>query len=289
MSTGGTGGNSGNAGVGTSVGRSATFGGGGKRALLIGVNYMGTDNELSGPGFDAMNMQHYLKSIGFLNFKILGDSPDLISAVGGSAEEMYPSKQNVINAFSWLVSGLSSGDQLFLLYSGHGGRYQDQEGRKTDGGYDCCIFPVDFQTVGQLTDIDLHKELVNKLPSGVSMTCVFDCCHSGTILDLPFQGEYTSGKFESKTVPQEIQSGVGRVACFSSCLPTQTSADVTMNGQHSGALTKAWLEAAKQNSDTFEQMMQYLDSQLDKARSSIRSTPVLSMSLKPDWNSPYTI
>jgi hypothetical protein len=33
---------------------------------------------------------------------------------------------------------------------------------------------------------DLHKILVKHLPPGVRLTVVFDSCHSGTAMDLPY-------------------------------------------------------------------------------------------------------
>jgi hypothetical protein len=34
---------------------------------------------------------------------------------------------------------------------------------------------------------DLFDILVKPLPKGAHLTCLFDCCHSGTALDLPYQ------------------------------------------------------------------------------------------------------
>ena len=46
--------------------------------------------------------------------------------------------------------------------------------------------PLDYSSAGQIRDDDLFKKLVCAMPKGVTMTCVFDCCHSGTVLDLPY-------------------------------------------------------------------------------------------------------
>ena len=39
---------------------------------------------------------------------------------------------------------------------------------------------------GLILDDDLYEILIKDLPDGVSMFSLFDCCHSGTIMDLPY-------------------------------------------------------------------------------------------------------
>lgn len=46
--------------------------------------------------------------------------------------------------------------------------------------------PRDFQSSGMIRDDDLYELLIKNLPDGVHMVCLMDCCHSGTILDLPY-------------------------------------------------------------------------------------------------------
>jgi Caspase domain len=69
---------------------------------------------------------------------------------------------------------------------GHGSRVRDQDGDEEDG-YDETLVPVDFQRSGQIRDDDIYKMLVKPMRSGVTMTCLMDCCHSGTVLDLPYR------------------------------------------------------------------------------------------------------
>ncbi len=70
--------------------------------------------------------------------------------------------------------------------AGHGSRVRDQDGDEDDG-YDETLVPVDFQRSGQIRDDDIFKILVKPLRAGVTMTCLMDCCHSGTVLDLPYR------------------------------------------------------------------------------------------------------
>lgn len=46
--------------------------------------------------------------------------------------------------------------------------------------------PLDYQRAGVITDDDMNRMLVKPLPPGVRLTAIFDCCHSGSSLDLPF-------------------------------------------------------------------------------------------------------
>jgi len=70
----------------------------------------------------------------------------------------------------------------------------------SDDGFDETLVPVDFERCGQIRDDYLYQKLVCPMKAGVTMTCLFDCCHSGTVLDLPyvFKGD---GNQESMTTP----------------------------------------------------------------------------------------
>lgn len=98
-----------------------------------------------------------------------------------------PNRQNILAAMQWLVSNARPGDDLFLHYSGHGGRTEDLDGDEEDG-YDECIYPVDFQQTqpGHIVDDIIHDICVKPLPQGCRLTAIFDCCHSGSIMDLPY-------------------------------------------------------------------------------------------------------
>ena len=64
----------------------------------------------------------------------------------------------------------------------------DKSGDEKDGR-DETLIPVDFQKwgVGEILDDDIYQKLVLKLKKGVFVTSLMDCCHSGTVLDLPYK------------------------------------------------------------------------------------------------------
>mmetsp|Transcript_11345 Transcript_11345/g.20871 ORF Transcript_11345/g.20871 Transcript_11345/m.20871 type:complete len:316 (+) Transcript_11345:207-1154(+) len=150
-----------------------------KRAVLIGINYVGHDpGELSGCHNDVANISKYLKGC-------LGFEQDNMMVLMDDHRHEEPTYRNIMRAFDWIVSESQPGDTVWIHYSGHGGRLEDQDGDEEDG-YDETLCPIDFQTAGQIRDDDLLKHLVKPMKKGVLMTCLMDCCHSGTVLDLPY-------------------------------------------------------------------------------------------------------
>jgi metacaspase-1 len=96
-----------------------------------------------------------------------------------------PTRANILQAMKNLVAGAQTGDSLFLQFSGHGSQVRDTSGDEVDG-LDETILPLDFKTAGQITDDDMYDILVRRVPKGARLTALFDCCHSGTGLDLPY-------------------------------------------------------------------------------------------------------
>ena len=67
------------------------------------------------------------------------------------------------------------------------------------------ILPVDYDRSGQMEDDELHAIMVRPLPMGCRLTAIFDSCHSGTALDLPYVYS-TSGNIKETN----IYAGVGK-------------------------------------------------------------------------------
>jgi hypothetical protein len=149
-----------------------------RRALMIGINYVGQNGELSGCHNDVLNMKEYLMDVHEFeeeNMIILMDD----------GEHIEPTRDNIMAAYQQIVCDSEPGDVVYLHYSGHGGKLRDDDGDEEDG-YDETLVPVDYETAGQIWDDELLRKLVIPMPTGVFVTCVMDCCHSGTVLDLPY-------------------------------------------------------------------------------------------------------
>lgn len=255
-----------------------------KRALCIGINYIGQSAQLAGCINDANNLKAFLMShFGYReeNIRVLSDdSPD---------PRWWPTRRNMLDHMQWLVHDARPNDSFFFHYSGHGGQTKDLDGDEEDG-YDEVIYPVDHQTAGHIVDDLMHDIMVRPLPPGCRLTAIFDSCHSGTALDLPYVYS-TEGKIKEPNLAAEAGMGVlsamtsyargdiggmfrsvtGLVKTatgssqkaeqyaratktspadcisFSGCKDSQTSADTQMVNKATGAMSFAFVQSIKRN------------------------------------------
>jgi len=155
-----------------------------QRALLIGIRYLhgfradfsSDSRPLGGPHADIDDMKRLLiDQFGWREQDITMMKDD------GLRPERQPTKENIVREINRLVEGVEPGERLFFQFAGHGAQIKDEDGDEDDG-MDEVIMSSDGQ---RIVDDELHDLLVKPLPQGVRLTAVFDCCHSGTGLDLP--------------------------------------------------------------------------------------------------------
>jgi len=141
-----------------------------RKALLIGINYIGSQHQLQGCIDDVANMSEFLVSRGYP--KQPGSMVQLTDSYYNPPNSpYYPSGHNILAAMAWLVS--EPGCMCFLHYSGHGGQVPGD--RET--GFNDTIVPVDFERNGMIDSGTLHKHLVSALPPNSTLVILFDCCH----------------------------------------------------------------------------------------------------------------
>jgi len=117
-----------------------------------------------------------------------------------------PTRANIVQAMNWLARDAQPNDSLFFHYSGHGGQTKDLDGDEEDG-YDEVIYPVDFEAAGQLVDDEMFFTIVKPLPPGCRLTAIFDSCHSGSAIDLPYVYS-TEGKIKEPNLLAEAGQGL---------------------------------------------------------------------------------
>jgi len=179
-----------------------------RKALLIGINYFGQRGQLRGCINDVKNMSTYLNQ--HFNYK----REDMVLLTDDQQNPMsQPTKANIIRAMHWLVKDAQPNDALFFHYSGHGGQTKDLDGDEEDG-YDEVIYPVDFRNAGHIVDDEMHRIMVQPLKPGVRLTAIFDSCHSGSALDLPFVYS-TQGILKEPNLAKEAGQGLlGMVSSY---------------------------------------------------------------------------
>ncbi|KAG7445550.1 uncharacterized protein BT62DRAFT_163301 [Guyanagaster necrorhizus] len=256
-----------------------------RKALLIGISYASEvyrskpESQMPGALADVKEMYDIL--IGPLHFRkeditVLTDGPD-------KPRHLWPTKANIERAISDFVGGTSSGDICFLFYAGHGHQIYNPSSPETDKR-DKHIVPCDaidpdgaFMEDKLIIDDVLKNMLVMPLVAvDAKLTAVFDCCHSGTVLDLLHYrcNDITAWKRTvfSKTsvnlsliVPCTLNSfapgiasnwdpcirdcerfcllpkrrGSGYVICISACLDEE----LAWGGNKGGSLTRALIQA----------------------------------------------
>jgi len=251
-----------------------------KKALLVGINYIGSRNELQGCINDVQNQYEVItENLGFPRDRIMLLSDD-------QDPSRHPTKSLILGGIKWLLEGAMAGDLLFFHYSGHGSQVPDRSGDEPDGK-DECFVPLDFKSHhgpdGMITDDVLKQFFFDRVPQGVHVVCIFDCCHSGSMSDLACIRSSSHDRQVPRCIEpsEEMKAEIDQIAAkraaegtsratkfgwdgaqdkfictFSGCQDNQTSADVYVDGMHQGAFTWGFLKALNKTGfdATFEEL-----------------------------------
>jgi len=224
------------------------------KALLIGINhYKIPGADLRGCVNDVNNLKAaLLKYFAFQeqNIKVFTD--------------LKATKKAMQDGMMKLVKGAKRGDVLLIHYSGHGSNVPDDNGDEADGR-DEILCPTNLDWKDPLTD-DWLRIAFDKLPAGVNLTVIMDCCHSGTntravpaqdapiierFLPCPLDlmaaesGRKLTGEVKGKRAALKKQGKRRKdlvnvdlpEILIAGCRDTQTSADAHIGGSYNGALT----------------------------------------------------
>lgn len=160
--------------------------------LLVGIDcYL--PNELpGGPSYpnlggcvrDVSKVEEFMRDrLGVPGARIL----KLTATDAGGAEppeprERWPTYANIVRAFRRLGELARPGDQVYIHYSGHGGRTRTiVPNIKGADGRDESLVPTDISAdEGRyLRDVEVARLLKDLADRGLVVTVVFDSCHSG--------------------------------------------------------------------------------------------------------------
>ena len=228
---------------------------GDKKALLIGINYVGTSSALNGCINDVKNVKTMLLSQGYeeQNIRIMTDDT-----------KEQPTKHKIMIGLLWLLTNKPNKKvDLFFHYSGHGSWTVDKSGDEMDGR-DEALCPLDYQRNGLIYDDTLKKFIQDHITEKAKLYCLIDACHSATVCDLRFNltvdeikqdGDNIQTSFN--VVAHTYDNIKGNVLVLSGCEDGETSSDAWINRQSQGAMTHSFLEALKMSDYKldYEQLM----------------------------------
>lgn len=203
-----------------------------KRALLIGINYTGTSQQLNGCINDVIEVEKLLVSLKYSEIVSLTDT------TANLRTNKRPTRENIISWMKTMMEKTKDKDTLVVYYSGHGSYTTDRNSDETDGK-DELICPVDYATNKGITDDEMNSLFINNLHSGAKLRCIFDCCHSGSILDL----QYRYAQFRRQEI-DSARATTKNIICLSGCKDDQYSYE-TWVGKARGALSVNFITAAK--------------------------------------------
>ncbi|GHG18312.1 caspase family protein [Streptomyces zaomyceticus] len=249
-------------------------------ALHVGLNrvdparYEGWDGTLIACENDAHDMARLARNAGF-------ESTVLLTPDGTVA--------NVTAVLGEAAARLGPGDILLFSYSGHGGQVPDVPGSGTPGQDTAGSDPLGSDALGsdalgsddepdaldetlvlydrQFLDDEVRRAF-RAFDDDVRIVALFDCCHSGSSIELP-GGPAADGTARFMPEPRQRQlyardrefyaglkgslaeaaraDGAGPDALLvSACQDNQVAADGEVNGAFTEALLKVWGDGAFQ-------------------------------------------
>lgn len=208
-----------------------------KKALMIGINYTGTASQLNGCINDINNVSSLLTTK--YAFK-----PEFITKLTDETSEK-PTRAVILSSFENFLKSGNEGDVLFFSYSGHGSTTIDFNNNEKTGN-DEMIISSDLKGI---LDDELKFLIQTHLKKGVTLFALFDCCFSGTVLDLKYQ-YLDSLDNNLSTVNKNETETFGNVIMISGCTDLQTSADAYLNKKYQGAMTWSFLSVLSSQTTT---------------------------------------
>lgn len=228
-----------------------------KLAVCIGINYVGTPNELAGCINDANDWAAELNDRGFNVHSLI---------------ESDATKGQILDALREMVNRLGRGDVLVVTNSSHGTYVRDTSGDEPDGT-DEAMCPYDLPNL--VLDDELY-DVFSQRAVGSRVVMISDSCFSGTLnrmmAPVSTQGPGRRARFLPPTedwlpkrlVPRATKATAGAKQLISSglllsgCNDREYSYDAHIDGRARGAASWAYLTALKQNPTTYSQWIKFV-------------------------------
>jgi hypothetical protein len=249
-----------------------------KRALTIGINYVGTSAQLAGCVNDAKDWAAVLGERGF-QVVMLTDA--------------QATRANMLMAMGDLITDTGPDDLAVIQYSGHGSWRVDRDGDEPDRR-DEVIVPTDYAKTSMIGDDDLYRVFTSG-HRWARVVFISDSCHSGTVNRLaprlsldheptdpptyadrvsiggrlarflpPAEWMFEEDLVDAETVQYTPVRGRARASALllAACQDTQVAYDAWFNGRANGAFTYAALQALEEHPATYRDWQRAINRRL---------------------------
>jgi hypothetical protein len=233
-----------------------------KRALIISINYIGSNYEL----FGCINDGNDIKN------KLIKKKYKVTMMTDHSTSNLKPRKNNILSQISYLLRNCYYGDKLFIYYAGHGIQTKDKNNDESDGK-DEVFLTLDDKFI---KDDDLNQLLNKYMKNNVILNMITDCCHSGSQFDLRYH--YNKNKLKVNKNSKNIK---GKVFLISGCRDKEVSYEDFINNKTSGALTSTLLKYLTRNI-SYSHLVNKVTKELKKK--DYNQNPQLSSGFKCNFN-----
>ena len=214
-----------------------------QKALIVGINYTGSEYELRGCHNDAADWSMFL-----------GDHMPVKQML-----EEEATKASVLRELCGVVDELHSGETGAFVWSGHGTQLPDRSGDEPDH-WDEALVPYDMGNSWEqlLLDDELGTVFAGLVP-GARLIFIADACCSGTMMRGHRKTAWRKDRYINpscfgvtmhvdKSKPRRQLSGdipaLG-VILYAGCQDEQSSEETQHNGRIGGVLTRYLIPAFK--------------------------------------------
>ncbi len=211
--------------------------------VLIGLQYDKGKNHLEGTKFDITNMYRLFQSIyGNVNEFTLEQYVYFDGSLDGlNTVPLLPEKHVIVHKLNELAAFSKTKnncyDAVYIFYAGHGDHIKDTNGDEIDGQDEALI----LHNYKYLTDDELC-EILLKYEKNTNLRIIMDCCHSGTMTDLPIMYK-NNEKIEVNKNKIVLNTDVIQI---SGCKDNQYSLGIELhNGKNTGMLTYSLIQTLR--------------------------------------------
>jgi len=241
----------------------------------VTCTYGGSKSELKGTVKDGERMVKFLKKKGF-EVTWMTDNKDARARKNSNVcnnmadSAMYPTANHVKSYINSMMSKINDpknkAKAIWLMFAGHGCTSKNTKNESL-----ALAAPQGSSNPGDNTYIDdtfFRTDFANQIPGDCEGVAVFDCCHSGSAIDLPFVSKNNKMVSRGKNDGDDTKHGKkksddqGRLIYFSGC----TDGQVSWEEGGFGNLTTAFLNHVENGTTSLSAMIKAIKKEVvDKA------------------------